>query len=472
MRKVTSEIPEEIIELERQAMRRVYEMEEKPASYCVVTYGCQMNVHDSEKLEGMLKEMGAAPAEDREHADFVIFNTCCVRDNAERRALGNVTWLKELKKTRPNLKVAVCGCMVQEPGMVEQILKQYPFIDMAFGTHNLFHFPTLYEQMILEKRRIIEVVPDSDENIPEGLPVYRSSPYQAYLTIMYGCNNFCSYCIVPYVRGRERSRDPKRIYDEAKMLMDQGVQEITLLGQNVNSYGLDREDGVRFPELLESIDRLGVPRIRFMTSHPKDLSVDLMDVIAGGSHIAPAFHLPVQHGNDRILKSMNRRYTRDSYLEKVDMLRARIPDISLTTDLIVAYPGETEAEFEDTCSLVERVRYDSAFTFIYSPRTGTPAANMSGRIEEEEASRRIQKLIAIQKKITGENFANYIGGTHHVLVEAPSKRNKDQMSGKDEYNITVNFDGPTSLIGKIVPVTITEAKETTLKGVLASEKAV
>lgn len=469
MRRMTAEIPQETIQAEQESMARVREMDGRPASYFIVTYGCQMNVHDSESLEGMLQQMGLTGAADRTCADFVIFNTCCVRDNAERRALGNVTWLKELKKTNPQLRVAVCGCMIQEPGMAEQILKTYPFVDLAFGTHNLYHFPTLFEQMLIRQRRVIEVVPDDLGSVPEDLPIVRSNPYQAYITIMYGCNNFCSYCIVPSVRGRERSRESSRILAEAEALRRDGVREIMLLGQNVNSYGLDREDGMRFPQLLEAIDKVGIERIRFMTSHPKDLSTDLMDVMAAGSHICPQLHLPVQHGNNRILKSMNRRYTREQYLEKVAMLRERIPNISLSTDIIVAYPGETEAEFEDTCSLVEQVRYDSAFTFIYSPRTGTSAAKMPDQIDPETASRRIQQLIAIQKQITAENFAKYVGQVHHVLVDAPSRRDPSQMSGKNEYNITVNFDGSPDMIGQILPIRITEAKETTLKGTLVED---
>lgn len=470
MRRITQEIPQEVILEEKEAMARVRSMQGRPASYYIVTYGCQMNAHDSESLEGMLQEMGLRGAPDRTCADFVIFNTCCVRDNAERRALGNVTWLKELKKTNPDLRVAVCGCMIQEPGMADQILRTYPFIDLAFGTHNLYHFPTLFEQMVIRQRRVIEVVNDDLGSVPEELPIVRANPYQAYITIMYGCNNFCSYCIVPSVRGRERSREPGRILEEAEQLRREGVKEIMLLGQNVNSYGLDRENGMTFPQLLREIDGIGIERVRFMTSHPKDLSVELMDVMANGKHICPQLHLPVQHGNNRILKSMNRRYTREAYLEKVRMLRERIPNISLSTDLIVAYPGETEEEFLDTCSLVEEVRYDSAFTFIYSPRTGTPAAKMPGQIDPETASARIQKLIAIQKRITAENFQNYIGQCHQVLVDAPSRRDPRQMSGKNEYNITVNFDGTPELIGQIVPVTITEARETTLRGTMAEAK--
>ena len=457
------ELPAEEIVHQREIMREFASREDRPRTYFVVTYGCQMNAHDSEKLEGMLLEMGMTKAQSRETADFVIFNTCCIRDNAERRALGNVVWLKELKKTRPEMMVAVCGCMMQQPGMGERILRQYPFVDVAFGTHNLYRFAQLMLQALQTRRRVVEVI-EEEGSIPEALPVHRSSPYHAYITIMYGCNNFCSYCIVPYVRGRERSRASARIIEEARQLKAEGVREIMLLGQNVNSYGLDVEGELSFAQLLESLDQVGIERIRFMTSHPKDISDELIDVMARSSHICHALHLPVQHGNNRILQSMNRRYTRESYLDRVALLRRKIPDISLTTDLIVGYPGETEEEFEDTCSLVREVGYDSAFTFIYSPRAGTRAADMDGQIPAEVSSRRIQKLIGILKEITRERYARYIGGVHSVLVEEISKRDENQMAGKDEYNITVNFPGTPEQIGQIVRVKITSAGESTLRG--------
>ncbi|MBE5798735.1 MAG: tRNA (N6-isopentenyl adenosine(37)-C2)-methylthiotransferase MiaB [Clostridiales bacterium] len=460
------ELPAEEIAHQKALMREFASLEQRPRTYCVVTYGCQMNAHDSEKLEGMLAEMGMQPAESRETADFVIFNTCCVRDNAQRRALGNVVWLKELKKTRPELMVAVCGCMMQQKGMGEQILRQYPFVDLAFGTHNLYRFAQLMLQAVKSHRRVVEVIQEDEGSIPEDLPVRRSSPYHAYITIMYGCNNFCSYCIVPYVRGRERSRASARIIEEARQLKADGVKEIMLLGQNVNSYGLDVEGELSFAQLLAKLDEIGIERIRFMTSHPKDISDELIDVIANSKHICHALHLPVQHGSTRVLESMNRRYSREKYLSRVEAIRARIPDMSLTTDLIVGYPGETEEEFEETCSLVNEVRYDSAFTFIYSPRIGTRAADMPDQIPENESSRRIQKLIAIQKENTRRNYAAYIGQVHSVLVDEASKRDEHQMAGKNEYNITVNFPGDQSLIGQIVRVKITSAGESTLRGEL------
>ena len=458
------ELPAEEIAHQKALMREFAAIENRPHTYCVVTYGCQMNAHDSEKLAGMLQEMGMTEAESRETADFVIFNTCCVRDNAQRRALVNVTWLKELKKTRPEMMVAVCGCMMQQKGMGEQILRQYPFVDVAFGTHNLYRFAQLMLQAVKNRRRVVEVIQEDEGSIPEDLPVRRSSPHHAYITIMYGCNNFCSYCIVPYVRGRERSRASARIIEEARQLKEEGVKEIMLLGQNVNSYGLDVEGELSFAQLLAKLDEVGIERIRFMTSHPKDISDELIDVIAKSKHICHALHLPVQHGSSRVLASMNRKYTREQYLARVAEIRAKIPDMSLTTDLIVGYPGETEEEFEETCSLVGEVGYDSAFTFIYSPRIGTRAADMPDQIPEEVSSRRIQKLIAIQKENTRRNYAGYIGQVHSVLVEEASKRDEHQMAGKDEYNITVNFPGSKDLIGRIVRVRITSAGESTLRG--------
>ena len=463
------ELPEQEIAHQKELMQEFAQLEARPKTYFVVTYGCQMNAHDSEKLAGMLQEMGMQEAESREEADFVIFNTCCVRDNAQRRALGNVVWLKELKKHRPEMMVAVCGCMMQQPGMGEQILRQYPFVDVAFGTHNLYRFAQLMLQAVKSRRRVVEVIQDDEGSIPEDLPVLRSSPYHAYITIMYGCNNFCSYCIVPYVRGRERSRASERIIEEAKQLHADGVKEIMLLGQNVNSYGLDVEGELSFAQLLAKLDKIGIERIRFMTSHPKDISDELIEVMANSKHICHSLHLPVQHGNNRILQSMNRRYTREKYFERVEAIHAKMPDISLTTDLIVGYPGETEEEFEDTCSLVRQVGYDSAFTFIYSPRVGTRAADMPDQIPEDVSSRRIQKLIAIQKENTHKRYAKYIGQVHNVLVDEVSKRDAAQMAGKNEYNITVNFPGTERLIGSIVKVKITSAGESTLRGEMITE---
>ncbi len=436
---------------------------ERPQTYFIVTYGCQMNAHDSEKLTGTLERMGLKKASAKEEADFVLHNTCCIRDNAERKALGNVTWLKQIKKERPALLIGICGCMVQEPGMAEKLLKQYPFVDIAFGTGNIHRLPELLYKAVTNAQRVI-AVPQEQSTLIEGLPIKRDSSFQNYVTIMYGCNNFCTYCIVPYVRGRERSRNPKDILNEIEALQKKGVQEIMLLGQNVNSYGNDNSFGVTFPQLLHEIGKTGIPRIRFMTSHPKDLSDALIDEMAQNPAVCHHFHLPVQSGSNRILEQMNRRYTREIYLDRVKKLRSAIPDIGISTDLIVAFPGETEEDFEDTLCLSEEVKWDSAFTFIYSPRVGTKAATLPGQIDPETATRRIETLIHQQDKITADIFSSLIGTKVNVLVNGNAKRNETELTGKSERNISVNFRGTSDMIGTIVPVEITAANKTTLRG--------
>ena len=328
--------------------------------YHIVTYGCQMNAHDSEKIAGMLERMGMCQAAERDEADLVLYNTCCVRENAERRALGNVGWLKELKNVKPELMIVVCGCMVQQQGMAQKLMKRYPFVDIAIGTHDLAALPDMLRGLLDGRGHALKVS-DIDGIVVEGLPVKRTNPYHAYVTIMYGCNNFCSYCIVPYVRGRERSRLPEDILSEVRQLKESGVKEIMLLGQNVNSYA---GGGMDFAQLLSEVDKIGIERVRFMTSHPKDLSDALIDVMANSRHICRQLHLPVQHGSDRILDAMNRRYTYEHYMELVGKLRAAMPDIGLSTDLIVGFPGETDEDFRRTIELVKNVRYDSAYTFI------------------------------------------------------------------------------------------------------------
>ncbi len=455
-------ITKEQLAEQRQYAARIRAMGNRPRSYHVVTYGCQMNAHDSEKLSGMLADMGMAEAPTREEADFVIFNTCCVRDNAERRALGNVTWLKEVRKKNPNLIIAVSGCMIQQPGMAEKILKQYKFIDLAFGTSNLWKLPELLHRTLTGDRAVVVV--EDEDTIAEDLPVKRLRTDAAYITIMYGCDNFCSYCIVPYVRGRERSRKPEAILAEARGLHAAGVQEIMLLGQNVNSYGKGLESGVTFPELLRQLDEIGIPRIRFMTSHPKDLSDELIEVLGHSKHILPQFHLPVQHGNDEILRRMNRRYTREQYLEKVRKLRAAVPGIGLTTDIIVGFPGETEEQFLDTLSLVEEVGYDSAFTFIYSPRTGTVAAGMDDQVPEDVATDRIQRLIAAQEAGQKKAMARFLGTEEEVLVEGLSRRSDKAVSGHGRHGVGITFPGTEADIGKIVRVRVAAMKNNTLMG--------
>ena len=451
-------------EMDRQKtfMAQVIALPHRPKTYHVVTYGCQMNAHDSEKIAGMLEEMGMKPAEKREEADFVIFNTCCVRENAERRALGNVTWLKEVRKQRPEMVIAVCGCMIQQPGMAEVILKQYKFVNLAFGTANLHKLPELLYETLESARQTVRV--EEEDVIAEELPVRRLRNDAAYLTIMYGCDNFCSYCIVPYVRGRERSRDPGLILKEAEGLARSGVKEIMLLGQNVNSYGKGLAEHITFAKLLKELDGLGIPRIRFMTSHPKDLSDELIEVMANGKHILPQFHLPVQSGNDEILKKMNRHYTRGQYLDRVRKLREAIPSIGLSTDIIVSFPGETETQFMDTMSLVEEVRFDSAFTFIYSPRVGTKAAQMDGMIPEAISTERIQRLIALQDRIQKETMSRFIGQEEEILVEGLSRRSETAVSGKGRHGISVSVPGSAEDIGQILRCRVTGVKNNTLAG--------
>ena len=435
----------------------------KGKRYHIVTYGCQMNAHDSETIAGMLEQMGMTEAAAREDADFVLYNTCCVRENAERRALGNVGWLKELKKVKPELIVGVCGCMVQQDGMAQKLIKRYPFVDIAFGTHNLPELPGMFKKLLDSRERVVSVL-DTDGMIAEGLPVKRAGGLMAYVTIMYGCDNFCSYCIVPYVRGRERSRLPEDILREVEQLKTEGVKEIMLLGQNVNSYA---GGGIDFAELLRRVDDIGIERVRFMTSHPKDLSDRLIDVMANSKHICHQLHLPVQHGSNRVLSAMNRCYTREHYLGVVKRLRDAMPDIGLTTDLIVGFPGETEEDFNQTIDLVRQVRYDSAYTFIYSPRQGTVAAEMPNQVDEETAKRRIHELIAVQEQITAETYAAQVGRVENVLCEGVSARSERQITGRTQRGITVNFDGSADMVGSVVPVMITGAGHNTLKGKIA-----
>ncbi len=453
-------ISEEEMLIQQQYTEKIKNLPHRPETYYIVTFGCQMNAHDSEKIAGMLEKMGMHASLERDQADFVIFNTCCIRDNAERKALGNITWLKEVRKINPNLLIAVCGCMVQEPKMADKLLKEYRFVNLAFGTSNLHRFPELLYETLDSGRNIVAV--DDTDVIAEGTPVKRLRSDSAYLTIMYGCDNFCSYCIVPYVRGRERSRSMKDILNEAAELQAGGVQEIMLLGQNVNSYGKGLPDHTSFPALLKELDQMGIPRIRFMTSHPKDLSDDLIDIMAVGKHILPQFHLPVQSGSNEILLQMNRHYTRERYLDRVARLREAIPGIGLSTDIIVGFPGETEAHFLETVSLAEEVGFDSAFTFIYSPRTGTKAALMPAQVPPEIASQRIQRLIDLQESMQQKTLRRFIGAEEEVLVEGFSKRSLQAVSGKGQHGVSITFDGTADDIGKIIRCRVKELKHNTL----------
>ena len=453
-------VSQQEIERQREYMALVRSMERRPQTYHIVSMGCQMNERDSESIAGMLNEMGLRRQPVREEADLILYNTCCVRENAENKALGNVIWLKELKRDKPDLLICVGGCMTQEPGMAEAMKRNYPFIDLVYGTHNLYRLPEYLYRVLRDRTPVVEVV-QSDGEIVEGLPEARNSAYSAYVNIMYGCNNFCTYCIVPYVRGRERSREPEAILDEALRLRDAGVQEITLLGQNVNSY---RGGGAEFANLLYRLDRLGIPRIRFMTSHPKDLSDELIAAYGELPHLMPHLHLPVQSGSDEVLRAMNRRYDRARYLDLVSRLRAARPDIGLTTDIIVGFPGETLEQFEETMALVRQVGFDSAYTFIYSPRKGTRAAQMPDDTPAEVKSERIQRLIALQQQITAGILQSQVGRRETVLVESVSARNEGWVGGRTPRALMVNFPGGEEWIGRFVDVEITSAGRNTLRG--------
>ena len=456
-------ISEEQLEEQRQYIQQIRLMPDAPKSYHVVTYGCQMNAHDSEILAGMLRDMGMEEAADRESADFVLFNTCCVRDNAERRALGNVTWLKEVRKKNPRLMIGVCGCMIQQPGMAEKILKQYRFVDLAFGTANLYRLPELMLKALESDQAVVEV--EEQNTIAEGLPVQRLRHDAAYITIMYGCDNYCTYCIVPYVRGRERSREMSAIVAEAEALRDSGVKEIMLLGQNVNSYGKGLQTPVTFAQLLKALDDVGIPRIRFMTSHPKDLSDELIDVMAHSKHILPQFHLPVQSGSDRILKLMNRKYTREWYLDRVAAIRRIVPDCGLSTDIFSGYCSETEEDHEMSLSLMRECAYDSAFMFKYSERPGTYASkHLPDDVPEDVKVRRLNELIALQNELSAESNRRCEGRVYEVLVEGVSKRSKEQLFGRTEQNKVVVFDRGKHHVGDFVKVRVNGSSSATLKG--------
>ena len=429
----------------------------RPIVSCVVTFGCQMNARDSEKLRGILDTAGFINTDDEDEADLVIYNTCTVRDNADQHVYGRLGHLNSVKKKKPGMIIGLCGCMMQEDHVVAKIKKSYPFVNLMFGTHNLYAFPELLVRTLKEERRVIEIR-EKTEVFPESLPVRRKHFFKSGVNIMYGCNNFCSYCIVPYVRGREISRTPEEIIAEINRLVDDGCIEIMLLGQNVNSYGKTLEQKVTFAELLEDICRIdGLKRLRFMTSHPKDLSDELIEVMARNPKIARHMHLPVQSGSDEILKKMNRHYDRAKYLDTVRKLREAIPDISFTTDIIVGFPGETEEDFEDTLSLIREVGFDSAFTFIYSKRKGTPAAVMENQVPEDVVKARFRKLLDEVKVTAEERCARFTGKVMDVLVEEEN-REPGLMTGRIEHNIVVHLPGDASMIGKIVPVRLAECK--------------
>jgi len=432
-------------------------------SACVVTYGCQQNEADSEKIAGMLHASGYSIVKEPALADVIIVNTCAVREHAEERALSITGGYKHLKTARPHLKIGICGCMVSKADMSDKIKKSYPYVDFVFGTEKLSHLPEILYRSYEKKKRIF-VPNDGETQIAEGLPVIRESTFRAWVSIMYGCNNFCTYCIVPYVRGRERSRRPEMIIEEVRELAASGCKEITLLGQNVNSYGKEFGGECNFATLLSRLCEIeGDFTLRFMTSHPKDASFELIDIMAKNDKIAKHFHLPVQSGSDRMLREMNRHYNKETYLSLVDYMREKMPDIAISTDIIVGFPGETEEDFEDTLELMKRVKYDMIFSFIYSPRTGTPAAKME-QVPDNIKTERMNRLLALQNELLAEKNEAYVGKTMRVLVEGKSKTNEAKMSARTEGNRIVLFDGDESLTGKFINLKITKSAPFALIG--------
>lgn len=431
----------------------------------VHTYGCQQNVADSEKIKGLLEKMGFSFTEQEEEADLILFNTCAVREHAEDRVFGNVGALKNIKRRNPSLLIALCGCMMEQEHVAEKIRLSYPFVNLVFGTHVIHRLPELLLSTLTDGHRVFARGDDSeDRQIVEGLPIRRDGDTKAWLTVMYGCNNFCSYCVVPYVRGRERSRTPEAILAEFQGLVAAGYRDITLLGQNVNSYGKTLENPVHFAALLRMLDAVpGDYRIRFMTSHPKDATHELIDTIAAGTHISHHLHLPFQSGSDRVLREMNRGYTAAQYLALVDYAKSKIPDLSLTSDVIVGFPGETYAEFQDTVKLIQQVEFTSLFTFIYSPRVGTRAAKMPDPVPAEEKSKWFRELCNAQEQIAAQRCAAMVGTVQRVLVEEYHEKT-GLLTGRTDGNIIVDFTGAPGAVGKFADVTITAARNWILTG--------
>lgn len=434
-------------------------------TYHITTFGCQMNARDSEKLSGVLTGMGYTEI-DSEQADIVIINTCTVRENANERVYGHLGQLKNIKRSNPDMIIGICGCMMQEPDEVEKIKKSYPFVSLVFGTHNIWKFPKLISQVIETGKRVFDTAEEINDEA-DRLPVNRVYPFKSGVNIMYGCDNFCTYCIVPYVRGRERSRNPEDILNEIRGLVDSGVKEVMLLGQNVNSYGKRvMKDGkitdgstIGFPQLLREVCAIeGLERVRFMTSHPKDLSDELIDVMASESKVCRHLHLPLQSGSTALLKRMNRHYTKESYLELVEKIRNRVPDISITTDIIVGFPGETDQDFDDTMDVVEKARFESAFTFIYSKRTGTPAAEFPDQTDPEVIKRRFDRLLSRVQEIAAEKTAVHAGKRMSALIEDVDDHMEGYVTGRLSNNMVVHVPGDSSLIGTIVDVKLIEAK--------------
>ena len=438
----------------------------RPLTFCVNTFGCQMNARDSEKLIGILEQIGYVKKE-TEDADFVIYNTCTVRENANNKVYGRLGYLHSQKKKNPDMMIGLCGCMMQEPEVVEKIRASYRFVDLVFGTHNIYKFAELIVAAFESKGMIVDIWKDTDK-IVEDLPVERKYTFKSGVNIMFGCNNFCSYCIVPYVRGRERSRDPKDIIREIERLVADGVVEVMLLGQNVNSYGKNLEHPMTFAQLLEEVEKIdGLERIRFMTSHPKDLSDELIEVLGKSKKICKHLHLPLQSGSSRILKEMNRHYTKEQYLELVKKIRAAVPDIALTTDIIVGFPGETEEDFLETMEVVKEVQYDSAFTFIYSKRTGTPAATKEDQVSPEVVKDRFDRLLHVVQEIGSQKAGALQGTVQKVLIEEINAQDEHLVTGRLSNNSVVHVPGGADLIGKIVNVSLDECKGFYYLGTLA-----
>lgn len=432
--------------------------------FFIQTYGCQMNEEDSEKLSGMLKRMGYENTENRDEASIIIFNTCCVRENAENKVFGNLGALKKQKEKNPDLVIGICGCMMQQKGMADDILKRFPYVNIIFGTHNSYKFPEYLNRVKTEGVQIKEII-DKETEIVEGIPIDRKSDIKGFVTIMYGCNNFCTYCIVPYVRGRERSRKPEDIVNEIKDMVTRGYKEVTLLGQNVNSYGKGLKENITFADLLRKVNEIeGLERIRFMTSHPKDLTLDVVYAIRDCDKVCEQIHLPVQSGSDRILKEMNRHYTKEQYITLAKKIRAEIPDVTFSTDIIVGFPGETEEDFSETLELAKEVRYDAAFTFIYSRRNHTPADKMENQIPDEIKHERFNRLVEIVNTGIAKGNKDAEGKIYEVLVEGYSKNDEAKLTGRTRNGRLVNFEGGEDLIGKLVNVKIIKANSFSLIG--------
>lgn len=438
----------------------------KGKKFLIRTYGCQMNEHDTEVMAGILTEMGYEATTETEDADIILLNTCAIRENAENKVFGEIGHLKPLKQENPDLILGVCGCMSQEESVVDRILEKHHHIDLIFGTHNIHRLPQLIKEAMFGKEMVVEVW-SKEGDIIENLPKRRNGKIKAWVNIMYGCDKFCTYCIVPMTRGKERSRRPEDIIQEVRQLAAEGYKEITLLGQNVNAYGKDFEDiTYGLGDLMDDIRKIDIPRVRFTTSHPRDFDDRLIEVLAKGGNLLDHIHLPVQSGSNEILKKMNRKYTREDFLELVRKIREAMPNATLTTDIIVGFPNETDEQFEETMTLVEEVGFESAYTFIYSPREGTPAAKMKDTVPENVKKERLQRLNALVNKQSAESMKKYQGQTVKVLVEGESKKDPDVLAGYTEKNKLVNFKGPRSAIGKIVDVKIIEAKTWSLDGVM------